>query len=442
MPCAATLAPLSPAFAPELYRRLLERLRPKAILVEHGSVHPFRFAARERGIAEIELHGDAQLPAGTFTLRLTHGNPQHARCGSARPEFAYVLTTAGTTGQPKLVPVSHRQMLLRTRTMVEWLALRPGEIGMNSMPMYHAHGLRMALMIPLLGGCTVACMPESDVEAFFEGVEEFRPHYLTAGFSFYRALLRRAPEWVARLDGARVRLLRYGSGALRPDEIDRVEQLFRAPLLAGLSSTESCGIAHDPLPPRPRKRGSVGLPVNGEVATVDERGRFLPRGATGELVVRGPTVFDGYFDDTELTAKSFVGDWFRSGDLGRVDEDGFIFLTGRVKDVINRGGEKIGPMEIDLALESIAGVREAAAFALPHPTLGEELVAAVVREPGTMLTESELIDQARARLVARHVPRRIFLIESLPRGEGGKVLRKALSDVWVRPLLATRARPR
>src|SRR4029079_3374448 len=148
----------------------------------------------------------------------------------------------------------------------------------------------------------------------------------------------------------------------------------------GLASTETLAISHDPLPPRRRKRGSVGLPMVNEVALLDSAGNIRPAGGPGEIVVRGPMVFRGYLDDPELTAASFAGEWFRTGDLGRIDEDGYVYYVGRIKEIIDRGGEKISPVEIDLAIESLAGVKEAAAFGIPHPTLGEEMGAAGVGE--------------------------------------------------------------
>src|SRR4029077_15484581 len=187
-------------------------------------------------------------------------------------------------------------------------------------------------------------------------------------------ILRRASEFRTAVAQSRFRFMQWAGGVDLADA-DRLEQLFGAPVLTGLSSTETSRISHDPLPPRRRKRGSVGLPLVNEVALLDSAGNIRPDGGPCEIVVRWPMVFRGYLDDPELNAASFVGEWFRTGDLGRIDEDGYVYFIGRIKEIINRGGEKISPVEIDLAIESLPGVKEAAAFAIPHPSLGEEMVA-------------------------------------------------------------------
>ena len=203
-------------------------------------------------------------------------------------------------------------------------------------------------------------------------------------------------------------------------------------MLVGLSSSETLQIAHDPLPPRRRKRGSVGLPVVNEVAILSDSGELRPSDGCGEIVVRGPLVFRGYLDEPELTAASFAGPWFRTGDLGRIDDDGYVHVTGRIKEIINRGGEKISPAEIDLAIESLPGVLEAAAFGVPHPSLGEEIVAAVVREANATVDEARVMEHVRARAGARKAPRRVYFVEQLPRTCGGKLQRSALAE-WLSP---------
>jgi oxalate---CoA ligase len=200
-----------------------------------------------------------------------------------------------------------------------------------------------------------------------------------------------------------------------------------APLLVALTSTESSAIAVSPLPPRERRRGSVGLPMVNEVRIRGDDGRFCPSGEIGEIVVQGPLVFDGYLDDPDLNAVSFTDGWLRTGDLGWLDADGYLFLSGRAKDIINRGGEKISPVEIDAAIQSVDGVRAAAAFGIPHPTLGEELVAAVVREPGANITESDVIERVRQQMGIARLPRCIWFVDELPRTDTGKIRRPELA---------------
>jgi hypothetical protein len=185
-------------------------------------------------------------------------------------------------------------------------------------------------------------------------------------------------------------------------------------------------IAHEPLPPRTRKRGSVGIPFYNELAIVGAAGALCAPGDVGEVAVRGPLVFDGYFDDPQATAVALVDGWFRTGDLGRFDEDGYLFLQGRIKDLINRGGEKISPVEIDAAIEAIPGVRAAATFAIPHPSLGEEVAAAVVRDDDATIEASDIIDPVRRRMGPKRVPRKIYFVDQLPRTDSGKIRRAEL----------------
>ncbi len=427
-PAASTFAPLSPALSEEAYSTLLARLRPQAVLVGVPVDHPLRAAASSRGIAEIRIAADPAAGGGRFVIIPGAAVDRDADRPAARANLAYVLVTSGTTGQAKLVPVGHRQMLAFARTMIDWLRFTPEDIGCALSPFHLAGGLRATLLIPVLGGGAVICLDEADTEGFFRAVDEFRPTYLSAGFAIHRALLRRCDDFPEQIARSRLRFLRTSAGRLEPDEIERLEAIFGAPMVVGLGSTEACGIAHDPLPPHRRKRGAVGIATANEVAVIDASGSFGARGAVGEIVVRGPLVFDGYLDDPELTARSFVGDWFRTGDLGRIDEDGYVFLGGRISELINRGGEKISPVEVDSVLESLPGIVEAAAFGVAHPSLGEELVAAVVRSAGAAIEEADVIDHVRRRMGSRQTPRRIYFVERLPRTDSGKVRRNALAQ--------------
>jgi acyl-CoA synthetase (AMP-forming)/AMP-acid ligase II len=239
-------------------------------------------------------------------------------------------------------------------------------------------------------------------------------------------ILQQAPMYRDAIAGSRFRFLRCGSGQLRDADIDAIEQTFRAPFLAGLTSTEACAITHDPLPPGRRKRGSVGVPSCSQVTIINEAQQICPSGKVGEVVVRGPLVFEGYLDDDQATAEAFVNGWFRTGDLGRFDEDGYLYLVGRIKDLINRGGEKISPLEIDAVIEAMPGVLVAATFAIPHQSLGEEIAAAIVTDGRAAINAPEIIGRVRRCLGPKRVPRKIYFVDQLPRTDSGKVRRSEL----------------
>ena len=438
LPASSTFVPLGPSLALPAYASLLDRLRPKAVLVPHDPEHPLHVAASQAGLVALRMDAHASDP-GHFTLEPGSNGPSipHPR-PVAKPEHAYVLVTSGTTGWPKLAPLGHRQMLDYARAILPWLGLGPDDVGVALAPFHFAGGLRATLLLPALAGASFVCLREADVDGFFRGIAMFRPTHLTAPFAIHRAIASRAsafPDAVAR---SRFRFIRSTAGHLDSAVAERIEQVFRAPVLQGYGTTEACGIAHDPMPPALRKRDSVGLPLGGEVRTMDDAGRLLGPGESGELVVRGPLVFDGYLDDAELTARTFAGEWLRTGDFGVVDADGYVFVTARLAETINRGGEKLAPAEIDRAIESMAGVREAGAFGVVHATQIEEVVAAVVLEPDASIGEREIRDHVLSQLGERYVPRRVLFVDALPRTDAGKLRRAALAEAF--GLVATGAR--
>jgi acyl-CoA synthetase (AMP-forming)/AMP-acid ligase II/thioesterase domain-containing protein len=426
LPSSSTFAPLGPNLTTDAYAQLLIRMGASAVLVPKGRDHPIRIAAQQHSVAEIDIVSEADAPAGMFTLDLCRADNSLRTKAPARSELDYISVTSGTTGLPKLVPSTRRKTVLHAKAAAEWLAYSPNDVGCHLTPIHLGSGLRSGLINLLFAGASIVCLPESGVDALFDAIEEFQLSCLNAGFTLHRAILRQAPEHREALKQTRFRFLRSGNGRLDPDEIDRIEQAFRAPLLVGFSSTETGLISHDPLPPRRRKRGAVGVPLVNEVAVIDKTGRISSTDATGEIVVRGPLVFSGYLDDPELTSGSFVDNWFRTGDLGRIDEEGYVYVSGRIKEIINRGGEKISPAEVDAVIQSLPGVREAATFGIPHPTLGEEFVAAVVMHADGAMDEAQVIDYVRRRMGLTRAPRKIYFVDRIPRTGNGKVLRMEL----------------
>jgi oxalate---CoA ligase len=427
IPAVATFAPLSPAFTADVYCELLVRLRPKALIVPTDLNHPVRVAARRCGLAEIALIGDPTAPAGMFTLELARQDESLKSAACAHADIAYVLTTSGTTGRPKLVPWGHRLMNSAARVAAESCGLAADDVGCHVLPMHTSTGVRASLILPLLTGSSIVCLPEGDIDGLFAAIDEYRATWLATGVPAYREMLRRASMFREIVTRSSLRVIRATSSRIAAEEIDRFEQTFRTPFLVGFSTSETFVVTHDPLPPRVRKRGSVGLPMVNEVAVIDEAGAFCEAGRVGEIIVRGPLVFHGYLDDPQATANAFIDGWYRTGDLGHFDDDGYYYLAGRIKDIINRGGEKISPAEIDAAIEAIPGVRAAATFAIPHRSLGEEVVAAVVRDGDVALEASDIIDQVRPRIGSKRVPRKIYFVDHLPRTDNGKIRRSELT---------------
>jgi amino acid adenylation domain-containing protein len=429
LPSSSTFLPLGESVGVEVCEDLLARLRPRAVVVPGDMDHAIRRASARAGVAELDLVADPEAPAGRFTLRMRHARASLDRgAGAARPDMAIVLVSSGATGRPKLVPLSNDHVLRYAAVTADWLGYAPGDVSCHLGPMHLANGVKSGVLNPLLAGATILCLPDPDIARLFAAIEEYRPTSLNGGFTFHRAILRQAPEHRGALAHARFRFVRATTGRLEADEIDGLEQVLAAPVVISYSSSEA-PIAHTPLPPGRRKHGTVGLPFGGEVGIRDDAGRFVAPGERGEIVVRGPLVFDGYLDDPELTAAAFDGEWYRTGDEGHLDDDGYVCLTGRLNDVINRGGEKISPLAVDAAIESLPGVAEAAAFGIPHPSLGQEIVAAVVRQPGAAVEGGQIIAHVGARIGPAQAPRRIYFVDRLPRTDNDKVRRRELAQI-------------
>lgn len=426
--CSTTFGPLSPNLTVDAYLGVLRRLRPRVVVLECAQNHPVRQAIGALGVTVIELRIEPNEPAGSFTL----GKMQDAaatgmpyRCDR---QWAFVLMTSGTTGSGKIVPLSHEVVIRNADALGGCLTLKPADVSSHLMPMHSPHGLRVALLTPILRGSSVAVLTESDTSGFFRTLLAYGVTWVSASFTLIKDLGERASEFRDVARHHRLRFVRCGSGTLTPEEIDKIENHLRCPVVAGYSASECGTITHDGLPPFVRKRGAVGLPLFNEVMVCGQDGTPGLPGKLGEILVRGPSVFDGYFDDPIVTAEAFREGWYRTGDLGEFDNDGYLYIRGRIKEVINRGGETVLPAEIDAAIQSIPGVGEAAAFAVPHSRLGDELVAAVVRSSGSEIDAAHIRSALLRKVGRRAVPRQIYFLDRLPRTDAGKIKRQQLAQ--------------
>ncbi len=427
---AATTAPLNPAYRADELTFYLDDLQARALVVLEGTEEPAREVARARGIPLIELSPTVDGPAGHFTLKARQPPSSQAhRPGPAQgDDVALVLHTSGTTARPKQVPLTHANLSASANHIATQLDLGPTDTCLNIMPLFHIHGLVAAVLSSLGAGGRVVCTPGFNALRFFAWFEEARPTWYTAVPTMHQALLERAHRNEDGLKDHRLRFIRSSSASLPPQVMEELERVFRVPVIESYGMTEAAHqMASNPLPPRPRCAGSVGLAAGPEVAIMDDAGTLLPPGATGEVVIRGPNVMSGYVNNPEANARAFTHGWFRTGDQGTLDAQGYLRLTGRLKELINRGGEKVSPLEVDTVLLDHPAVRQAVTFALPHPRLGEEVAAAVIPREGHQPTERELRDFVAARVADFKVPRRIVFLTELPKGPTGKVQRIGLA---------------
>ncbi|RKI74691.1 AMP-dependent synthetase [Corallococcus sp. AB049A] len=428
---AATTAPLNPAYRADELTFYLDDLQARALVVLEGTQEPAREVARARGIPLIELRPALDGPAGHFTLQAAQPMSGAAhRPGLANPDdVALVLHTSGTTARPKQVPLTHANLRASARHIGAQLGLGPTDACLNIMPLFHIHGLVAAVLSSLGAGGRVVCTPGFNALRFFSWFEEVRPTWYTAVPTMHQALLERARRNAGSLKDHHLRFIRSSSASLPPQVMEELERVFGVPVIESYGMTEAAHqMASNPLPPRPRYAGSVGLAAGPEVAIMDDAGTLLPPGALGEVVIRGPNVMSGYVNNPDANARAFTHGWFRTGDQGTLDAQGYLRLTGRLKELINRGGEKVSPLEVDTVLLEHPAVQQAVTFALPHPKLGEDVAAAVVPREGHTPTERELRDFVASRVADFKVPRRIVFLTELPKGPTGKVQRIGLAE--------------
>ena len=427
-PCIApwcAVAPLNPALKAAEFGSHLEGLNAAAVIVAPESPAAVRQVAASRGLRVVELNeGEA---AGTFTLKLPATASLPATPAGA-DAVALLLHTSGTTSRPKLVPLTQANLCASARNIAATLRLGRADVCLNVMPLFHIHGLMAPVLATLASGGSVFCAPGFDALRFFGWLAAANPTWYSAVPTMHQAILARAQRNRERIEAARLRFIRSSSAALPPTVMAALEATFDAPVIEAYAMTEAAHqVCSNPLPPAPRKAGFVGPAAGPEVAVFDADGTPLPTGAEGEIVIRGANVMAGYLDNPDATAQAFHGDWFRTGDQGFMDADGYVRVTGRLKELVNRGGEKIAPLEVDEALLDHRAVAQACAFAVPHPRLGEDIAAAVVLKEGETVDEKALRTFAAHRLADFKVPRRIVFVAELPKGPTGKVQRVGMA---------------
>jgi acyl-CoA synthetase (AMP-forming)/AMP-acid ligase II len=431
MAAGATTAPLNPAYLAEEFEFHLTDLRAKALVVEQGMASPSREVAEKLGLPVVELRPDRAQGAGAFTLEplaAMRGTAERPGLGGAG-DTALVLHTSGTTARPKIVPLLQRNVIASSGNIARTLSLAPDDVCLNIMPLFHIHGLIAATLASLRAGAQVCCTPGFNGLKYFGWLDAVKPTWVTAVPTMHQAILSRVARNEAIVARSRLRLIRSSSAALAPQVMAELEKTFRAPVIESYGMTEaSHQMASNPLPPRARKPGSVGVAAGPEIGIMGEGGRLLATGETGEVVIRGDNVTPGYENNPEANAAAFTDGWFRTGDQGFLDDDGYLRLTGRLKELINRGGEKFSPLEIDHVLMEHPAVQQVVTFAMPHHKLGEDVAAAVVLREGMSASERELRDFAAQHLAEFKVPRRIVIVREIPKSATGKLRRMELAE--------------
>jgi len=427
----ATCAPLNPAYKADELKFYLADLDAKALIVDPALDSPAAEVAGELNIPVLDIETGDNYPAGTFDLKLRSDDepPPPANPVFAEPgDVALVLHTSGTTSRPKIVPLSHTNVCASAFNIARTLALAPEDRCLNIMPLFHIHGLMGTVISSLAAAAQLVATPGFDAMKFFGWLDEFKPSWYSAVPTMHQVILARAGRNNEIVERAKLRLIRSSSAALPPQVMKTLEETFRAPVIESYGMTEaSHQMASNPLPPAARKPGSVGLPAGPEIAVMNNAGDLQAAGETAEVVIRGANVTSGYDKNPDADKTAYTNGWFRTGDQGYLDPDGYLFITGRLKEIINRGGEKISPREVDEVLLDHPAVRQAVTFAMPHRTLGEDVAAAIVLAENETADAKQIRDFAAQRLAHFKVPSRVVFLDEVPKGPTGKLQRIGLA---------------
>lgn len=419
-------AVINPAYAADELERYFAALRLRALVLPADADPPAGQVAGAQGLPIIDL--TPSDIAGRFALS-AGWTAEPSRDPAGPGSVATFMLTSGTTARPKIVPLTHANICSSAYSSVAAVALTERDRCLNMLPLFHCHGLVATVLSTLAAGAGVVCASGCEVDKFFGWLREFKVKWYSAVPTMHQAILTQARQHPEELDGCEVRLVRSASAPLPPSVFAELARTLKTTVIEFYGMTETAGspIACNPLPPRRSKPGSCGVPVGLEVAVMDDRGRMLAANTTGQVAVRGPSVMPGYDGDPAATERAFNAGWFKTGDLGFFDDDGYLFLVGRSREMINRGGEKVTPREVDEVLLEHPAVAEAVTFAVPHATLGEDVAAAVVLRPSADALAQDIRQFAATRLAAFKVPRQVFFLKTLPKSATGKVNRIGLA---------------
>jgi acyl-CoA synthetase (AMP-forming)/AMP-acid ligase II len=418
----AACAPFDPSLESAACRALLESMRVDALLATRGVDVPAVIAARALGLQVVRLLSSTERTDAILALRAETAHRMVALEPPKAHDLALIMHTSGTTGQPKIVPLSHAQLVSRARLN----PLIGADRGICAAPMFTSSAIESGLLSTVAAGASVMFPRVFAAERIVDHLNGLQPTYMWASPAVHAAVLEELESHKLAPPNS-LRYLRSGGSALPAALQSKLERAFGVPVVQGYGMTETGVIARNLLPPARRQAGSAGVPLGTRVAILGSDGKFLHGREVGEIVVQGPGVMSGY-ENVEANPLAFHDGWFRTGDLGYVDEDGFLFLTGRLHESINRGGLKVSPAEVDAAFLGHEAVLEAATFAVPHPSLGEDIAVAVVLHPPGSVTAQQLRSYAFQHLAPFKVPTTVVLVDRLPKNLMGKVSRSALAD--------------
>ena len=417
-------APLNPSYKQEEFEFYLDDLKPKFLLVEPNSKSLAVIAAKNLNIPVFEMRISDNQPLGTFELfdkETDYKNPNDY-------DEALVLHTSGTTSRPKIVPLSNLNIFTSAVNISKSLKLTADDHCLNIMPLFHIHGLIAVLSASAKVGASVCASNGFNALKFLDLAETQNITWYSGVPTMHQAILLRAQKNSDKAKKLNLRFIRSSSASLPPAIFEQLNDIFQTPVIEAYGMTEATHqMTSNPLPPAIQKPGLVGMPAGPELCIMNDKNEKLPQGEIGEICIKGDNVTNGYENNPEANKQSFVNDWFRTGDEGFFDEDGYLKISGRLKEIINKGGEKISPLEVDNILMDFPPIDQALCFGYKDKMLGEDIAVAIKLKENKSCTEDDIKSYANEKLAKFKIPKKIFIVEDIPKGATGKLQRIGLA---------------
>ncbi len=419
--CAA--APLNPGYSEKEYNFFFNDLDAKLLITNEEGFEAAKNVALEKKIKIICLKEDSYL----FGDKLLKNNLNVKHTINSN-NHAIILHTSGTTSRPKMVALTHKNIVTNATNISSTLNLNKDDISINIMPLFHIHGIMCSLIAPLSVGSKIITTPQFNALLFYRWLEKFKPTWYSGVPTMHQTILERAKNNLDIIKKSKLRFIRSSSSSLAPNIMNELEKTFNTCVIESYGMTEaSHQMTSNLLPPNIRKKGTVGFPSGIEVKIVDNKSNSLKTNKIGEILIKGDSVIKEYIDNDSANKESFLNNWFKTGDLGFIDEGGYLTISGRIKEVINRGGEKISPREIDEVFMLHPSVDQAVAFSIKHPKLGEDICIAIVLKPSSECTVGDLKEFVSSKLAKFKIPKKIMIVDFIPKGPTGKLQRIGLS---------------
>ena len=417
-------APLNPNYKSEEFEFYLEDLKPKIVIVEKNSKNPVVEVANKLKIPVCEIKSDGNNLSGDFNL--FKKSSDYVLPGEDHE--ALVLHTSGTTSRPKIVPLTNKNIFSSADNISKSLNLTDKDHCLNIMPLFHIHGLIAVLAASMKVGASVCASSGFNALKFLDNAKREKITWYSGVPTMHQAILMRADKNLETAKQLNLRFLRSSSASLPPAVFEKLNEVFNCPVIEAYGMTEATHqMTSNPLPPKSQKPGFVGIPAGPEVCIMDTNNKILNQGEEGEVCIRGENVTTGYENNPDANKNSFSNGWFRTGDQGYFDKDGYLKISGRLKEIINKGGEKISPLEVDNILMDHPNIEQAVCFGYEDKMLGEDIATAIIIKEGMQCTEDDIKIYANEKLAKFKIPKKIFFVNEIPKGATGKLQRNTLA---------------